>query len=137
MQRLDQFVTAHVGELDPILRDDAEVLEQLLQKVVAFEQRVVDEREKRLAPEFLQYCPAQECLAAADLAGDDDQRLAPLKRVGDLGERGRMRRARKQESSVGSEAEWRLVQSEERLVPLHSPGLLKCSHGYHSTHRDR
>ena len=31
---------------------------------------------------------AEQCLAGADLAGDDDQRLAPLERVGDFRRRG-------------------------------------------------
>jgi hypothetical protein len=72
----------------PVLRDNAEVLEQLLQKVVAFEQRVVNDREERLPLEPLHNGPAEEGLAGADLAGDDDQRFAPLERVGDLRERG-------------------------------------------------
>ena len=37
MQRLDQFVTVGLRELCPILRDDAEVLQHLLEEVVAFE----------------------------------------------------------------------------------------------------
>ena len=37
LQRLDEIVTARLGESGSILRDDAKILEHLLQKVVAFE----------------------------------------------------------------------------------------------------
>ena len=84
MERLDQVVTAGVGEFGAILSDDAEVLEQLLEKVVAFEERVVDDGKECLAPELLQHRPAQERFAGADLAGDDDQRLAAIERMAEL-----------------------------------------------------
>ncbi len=49
VQRLHQLVTADLVAPGPILRDHAEVLEQLPEKVVTIEQRVVDDREKCLA----------------------------------------------------------------------------------------
>ena len=89
LERVDQVVAARRRHPGAVLRDDAEVLEHLLQKVVAFEQRVVDDRHECLPLEPLEHGPAQQRLAGADLAGDDDQRLAPLERVGHLRERGR------------------------------------------------
>jgi|SRR6266487_1165473 len=106
-------------------------------KIVAFEERVVDDGKECLAPELLQHRPAQERFAGADLAGDDDQRLAAIERMAELSERRRERRAREQESSVGSNAERRLVQPEKRFVPLEAIGFSKCGHGTNSTHRDR
>ena len=132
VERLDQFVAGGSSEPRRILRDDAEILEQLLDEVVAIEQRVGDDREERLEGQALQHGPAQQGLAGADVAGDDHQGFAPLEGVGDLRQGGRVRGARKQESGVGDKAERRLVQSEIRFVRPGPGGLIgwhACGHG--------
>ena len=77
-------MTRRLRQPRSILRDHAEVLEHLLEEVVALEHRVVDDREECLARNPLHDRPAQECLPGADLAGDDNQRFASPERVGEL-----------------------------------------------------
>src|SRR6185295_13955028 len=90
----------------------------LFQQVVVLEQRVGNDRQEGLAFEPLDDGAAEQCLAGADLAGDDDDRLAALECVGDVVERGRVRRALEPKSGVRREAERRLLESEERLIAL-------------------
>src|SRR5262249_60256945 len=99
-----------------IPRTDAEVLGHPLQPLVAGEMRIVDDRDERLAPALLDDGPAEERLPGANLAGDDDDRLAPFEGVGDLIERPGVRRALEAEPRIGSETERRPVEAEEVFV---------------------
>src|SRR5262249_49560152 len=91
----------------------------LLEEIVAFEQRVVDDREECLAWNPLHDRATQERLPGADLAGDDNQRFASPERVGELLESRRNRGAGEQESRIRGKAEGRLLQSEKGIVFLH------------------
>ena len=80
------------------------------------------DRQEGLAIEPLDDGAAQQGLARADIAGQHDERLPPLERVGHLRERGLVRRALEAEPRVRHEAERRLGQPEERFVAFHAPG---------------
>jgi hypothetical protein len=116
VQGVNQIVPAGRGELAPVFRDDAEVLEQLLQEVVASKQRIADDRHERGPLEPLDDGAAEQRLAGADLAGDNDQRLPPLDCARHLGERGRVGGALEQEAGVRGQAERRLGKSKKPLV---------------------
>ena len=128
LQRVYQVVPARRPQLGPVLRDHAEVLEELFQEIVAFELRVIDDRDERLARKPLEHGATEERLADADLARDDDERFAPLDRIGDLSERGRVSPTFEHESGVGSQAERRLAQAEEALV---TRNLRRMADGVH------
>ena len=116
LQRVEEGVPARRRQPRPIFRDDPEVLEELFQEIVALELRIVDDRDERLPLKPLEHGAAEQRLAGADLSGDDDERFAPFERIGDLVERGCVRRAREHELRVRNQAEWRLAQSEKVLV---------------------
>ena len=126
---MNQFVARDRRQPGPILRDDAEVLEHLLQQLVAFEHRVVDDRQEGPALQLLDDAAAEKRLARPDFAGDHDQRLAPLQRVGHLFTRRSVRRAVEEESRVGGDAERRLAKTEEDLVAFHARGSIAAHSG--------
>ena len=120
LQGANEIVAVRLGHDRSILREDAEVLKHLLEKIVPFEQWVVDNRQERLALEPLENGPAEQRLAGADFTGYDDDRFAALECVRDLGEGRGVRRALEPESGIRREAERRLVESEKPLVAVRS-----------------
>jgi hypothetical protein len=88
LERVHEVVADRCWRLRAVFGDDAEVLEELLQQVVASEQRVIDDGNKRLPGKTpLKHRPPEQRLAGADFAGDDDQWLASFDGVCELCER--------------------------------------------------
>ena len=63
--------------LQLVARDDAEVLEDPLQQILFGQERIQHQRRERRAIDLLEQRAAQRRLAGADVAGDDDEALAP------------------------------------------------------------
>ena len=116
LQRMDQIVAGDLLHHGPVGRDDPEVLQHLLQEIVAFEQRVVDDGDEGVSIEPLQHGAAEERLAAADLAGDDHQWFPAADRIRQFLKRVGMRCAFEQIPRIGRQAERRVTQSEKLLV---------------------
>src|SRR5262249_34854331 len=65
------------SRLDFLARDDAEVLQDALQQIFLGKKRIEHQRRERGAIDLLEERPAQRRLAGPDVAGDDDEALAP------------------------------------------------------------
>ena len=102
------------GEL--LNRQHAEVDQQHLQQIFARGKRVGHERAVGFAAEVPEHGAAQRGLAAADLAGQDEQAFAAANAVPQALAGRDVVRAVVDESRIGVEAERLLGQAEERLV---------------------
>ena len=82
-------------------REQPEIVEQLLQKILGREQRIADDRDEGPRLEVLNENPAEHRLARADFAGDDGERLASSQGEGDLFKSRRVRLALKRKRVFG------------------------------------
>ena len=104
-----------------VAREQPEIVEQLLEKILGRKQRIADDRDERSRLEVLNENTAQHRLARADFAGDNGERLASSQGEGDLLKSRRVRLALKKKARVWSKAERRFDEPEVPFVPRDTP----------------
>ena len=98
---------------------DAEVLQEVLEDPVEVEHRIGDERDGGRLVQSFEQCLEQGSLAGSHLAGQQDEALALLYSVQELGERLSVRWRQMEKPGIGRRIERRLLKPEEGEVHGH------------------